>query len=236
MGVVLFGCQGPAPVHPGGLWVYCHWPILYKKKLCFFGTYSYTNVEIYTHRYWLGNVKRCQGRVIIFYRTVCQILCLGGLILIPFPLLTRECLPWLLRDLVLSHLHWLVGSNLLLLPLFPDSIFSLLFPCPMCKPPLFFLLMPPFILVNSKVFLCQWELDSHLPSSLCSLLFLLLLFLMFFLHLLLLLSLRRLKPPSPLQWLRRRKRLHSESCYFTLCLFNYHSAMKVFAEYWNLPG
>ena len=68
----------------------------------------------------------------------------GGLILIPFPLLTRECLPWLLRDLVLSHLHWLVGSNLLLLPLFPDSIFSLLFPCPMCKPPLFFLLMPPF--------------------------------------------------------------------------------------------
>ena len=160
----------------------------------------------------------------------------GGLILIPFPLLTRECLPWLLRDLVLSHLHWLVGSNLLLLPLFPDSIFSLLFPCPMCKPPLFFLLMPPFILVNSKVFLCQWELDSHLPSSLCSLLFLLLLFLMFLLHLLLLLSLRRLKPPSPLQWLRRRKRLHSESCYFTLCLFNYHCAMKVFAEYWNLPG
>ena len=30
--------------------------------------------------------------------------------------------------------------------------------------------------------------------------------------------------------------IHSEPCYFTLCLFNYHCAMKVFAEYWNLPG
>ena len=36
MGVVLFGCQGPAPVHPGGLWVYCHWPILYKKNVYVF--------------------------------------------------------------------------------------------------------------------------------------------------------------------------------------------------------